>query len=74
MNGKTEPYSDPLIDEVRQRRADLFASLGSNLAKLFEAIQRLQRQHPEKVSRPSTRSQAHTGPAVHSPARNDKSF
>lgn len=58
MKTHGEPYQDPLIDEVRQRRADLYRSLGQDLRKLFEAIQRLQREHPEKVSKPPTRNAA----------------
>ena len=58
MNTPREPYEDPLIDEVRRRRADLYESLGGDLRKLFEAIQRLQREHPEKVSKPQRRSAA----------------
>lgn len=52
MKRATEPYEDPLIDEVRQRRAALYKSLGSDLRRLFEAIQRLQREHPENVRKP----------------------
>lgn len=47
-----EPYEDPLVDEVRQRRSELYASLGGSLENLIEAIRRLQREHPEKVGRP----------------------
>jgi len=54
------PSEDPLIDEVRRRRADLFTSLGGDLRKLFEAIQQLQRSHPEKIGRPQLRDRAHT--------------
>ncbi len=56
MNGQPEPYQDPLIDEVRQRRAALYKSLGGNLCELFRAIQSIQREHPEKVSKPGARS------------------
>ena len=61
MNTPREPYEDPLIDEVRRRRANLYESLGGDLRKLFEAIQRLQREHPEKVSKPQRRSATATG-------------
>ena len=44
-----ESYPDPLIDEVRQRRKDLFARCDYDLRKLFEAIKREQEKHPEKV-------------------------
>ncbi len=49
MSAQPEPYPDPLIDEVRRRRIGLFESLGGSLEKLFEEIQRLQREHPEKI-------------------------
>ena len=44
-----EPYPDPLIDEVRERRRALFADLGNDLRKLFEAVRRRQARHPEKI-------------------------
>ena len=43
-------YADPLIDEVRQRRRELFAACGNDLNKLFELIQRIQARHPEKLT------------------------
>ncbi len=49
MSDKREPMSDPLIDEVRQRRRELFQALGGDLDKLGEAIERIQAEHPEKV-------------------------
>jgi hypothetical protein len=60
MNGPREPYQDSLIDEVRQRRMELYESLGGNLKELFEAIRSVQREHPEKVGKPRARS----GPPV----------
>ena len=53
MTKPPERHSDPLIDEVRQRRKDLYESLGGTLEKLYEAIQQLQRQHPEKLVHPA---------------------
>jgi len=49
MKSSEKPCGDPLIDEVRQRRKDLFASCGHDLSRLLEAIQRVQDEHPEKV-------------------------
>ncbi len=49
MAPENESYPDPLIDEVRQRRRDLLARYDNDLNKLFEAIQRLQAEHPEKM-------------------------
>jgi hypothetical protein len=49
MNMGQPSYSDPLIDEVRQRRRDLFAEHGNDLDRLLEAIGRCQEEHPEKL-------------------------
>lgn len=49
MSENKEPYSDPLIDEVRQRRRDLFEELGCDLKRLGELIQKRQARHPEKL-------------------------
>lgn len=54
MNDTTKS-SDPLIDEVRQRRRDLFADHDNDPQKLFEAIRRLQAKHPDKVIDPPLR-------------------
>ncbi len=51
MNDTTQS-SDPLIDEVRRRRRDLFADYDNDPQKLFEAIRPLQAEHPEKVIDP----------------------
>lgn len=53
--------ADPLIDDVRRRRGELFESLGGSVENLFEAIQRLQRSHPEKVARPTRSHVAQRG-------------
>lgn len=42
---------DPLIDEVRERRRQVFADCDNDLGKLLEAIQRVQAEHPEKIIR-----------------------
>jgi hypothetical protein len=42
-------HPDPLIDEVRQRRRDVYARYGNDLHKVAEAIRALQAQHPEKI-------------------------
>ncbi len=52
MSDTIQPYPDPLIDEVRGRRRDLFADYDNDPEKLFEAIRRLQAEHPEKVIDP----------------------
>jgi hypothetical protein len=49
MNTPGKSYSDPLIDEVRQRRRELLAKYDNDLDKLFEAIRELQAEHPEKI-------------------------
>ncbi len=52
MSNSEKQRHDPLIDEVRQRRAQLSARHGGDLMKLYEAIRALQEEHPEKVARP----------------------
>ncbi len=49
MGDEAEPYCDPLIDDVRRRRRELFAKYGNDLQKLGEAIQRRQAEHPDKI-------------------------
>ena len=49
MTPTGEWYPDPLIDEVRQRRRELYIECGNDLQKLLEAIQHCQAEHPEKV-------------------------
>jgi hypothetical protein len=44
--------TDPLIDEVRQRRRELYASCDNDLNKLAEAIRRVEAEHPEKLRDP----------------------
>ena len=41
--------TDVLIDEVRQRRREVYAAHGHDLKSLYEAIRRLQAEHPEKL-------------------------
>jgi hypothetical protein len=45
----TQSSADPLLDEVRQRRRDLYTRYGNDLNKVAQAIRELQSQHPEKV-------------------------
>ncbi|MBN2491016.1 MAG: hypothetical protein JXQ29_09215 [Planctomycetes bacterium] len=40
---------DPLIDEVRRRRRELFQRHNSDLRELHRAIKALQDKHPDKV-------------------------
>ena len=47
-------FHDPLIDEVRQRRRDLFAACGRHLDKLAQLIRQREADHPEKVIHPRT--------------------
>ena len=49
MSEKKEPFSDPLIDEVRRRRRELFEELGCDLKRLGEVIQQRQAEHPERL-------------------------
>lgn len=43
---------DPLIDEVRERRRELFSQYNYDLMELYRAIRALQDRHPEKVGKP----------------------
>lgn len=52
MTDKRKTYPDPLIDEVRERRRQLWADYGNDLDKVYEAIKRLQAEHPEKLADP----------------------
>ncbi len=45
----TITLADPLIDEVRERRRQLWDECNHDFNKLLELIQRLQAEHPEKV-------------------------
>lgn len=49
---EAETYPDPLIDEVRERRRQLWAKYDNDLEKVYEAIKSLQTQHPEKLVDP----------------------
>jgi hypothetical protein len=46
-NCKTVP--DPLIDEVRGRRAELLARFGGDLRALAREIDTMQAKHPDKM-------------------------
>ena len=48
------PPSDPLINEVRNRRREMMEKYDNDLHKLFEEIQRRQAEHPEKYVDPRT--------------------
>jgi hypothetical protein len=49
MSSERAPIADPLIEEVRERRRQVFADCDHDLDKLREAIEALQREHPEKL-------------------------
>lgn len=52
MTRDPKNVSDPLIDEVRERRRKLWAKYNNDINKVYEAIKRLQEQHPEKLVDP----------------------
>jgi hypothetical protein len=60
MNGQDarSKFSDPLIEDVRQRRLDLLASCGNDLEALAELIRRREAEHPERVADPRARPAA----------------
>ena len=49
MTGHTRSRPDPLIDEVRRRRRELFADCANDLHKLGELIRKRQAEHPHKI-------------------------
>jgi len=49
MTHQEEPYTDPLIDEVRQRRRELLGECDNDLNKLLERIERRQKSRPEMM-------------------------
>lgn len=50
MTTQTPAFLDPLVDEVRQRRRELFADYGNDLRRLFDELERRQREHPEMLT------------------------
>lgn len=50
MTTQAPKGSDPLIDEVRQRRREMMQEHGNDLRKLFDAIQRRQAEHPQSYA------------------------
>jgi hypothetical protein len=54
MNGQDarSKLSDPLIEDVRQRRRDLLASCGNDLEALADLIRRREEEHPDRVADP----------------------
>jgi hypothetical protein len=52
---------DVLIDEVRQRRRDLFAACGDDFDTLIQLIRQREAEHPERVVDP----RATRGPKRH---------
>ena len=52
MHQKEKQHADPLIDEVRERRRQVWEECGQDFDKLLERIRRIQEQHPEKLVDP----------------------
>ena len=51
-NKNDKPYSDPLIDEVREVRRALSATFQNDVDKLCDYLQRIEEQHQERVVKP----------------------
>ncbi|NOS99322.1 MAG: hypothetical protein HOP29_01695 [Phycisphaerales bacterium] len=49
MSQHEQGSCDLLIDEVRQRRRDLFTRMDLDLDRLVEAVRAIEAEHPEKV-------------------------
>jgi len=60
MNAGNKDHPDPLIDEVRERRRQIWEECGQDFEKLLERIQRLQAEHPEKLVDPRKSRKAST--------------
>jgi len=60
MNAGNKDHPDPLIDEVRERRRQIWEECGRDFEKLLERIQRLQAAHPEKLVDPRKSRKAGT--------------
>ena len=50
MTGEMQPYSDPLIDDVRARRRAMLARYGNDLRAFFDAVEQMQATHPERLA------------------------
>lgn len=60
MSSEMNELPDPLIDEVRERRRQLWTEYDNDLNNVYEAIKRLQAQHPEKLVDPRSSRKANT--------------
>ena len=60
MTKETNGYPDPLIDEVRERRRQIWEECDHDFNKLLEMIQRVQAEHPEKLVDPRKSRKANT--------------
>ncbi len=49
MTDERKEFPDPLVDDVRERRRQLWADFDNDWTQVYRAIQRLQAEHPEKV-------------------------
>ena len=54
MSNTRDRRVDVFIDEVRQRRRDLFAACGEDLDVLTRLIRQQEADHPERVADPRT--------------------
>jgi len=62
MIRESQPLPDPLIDEVRQRRQRIWDECDHDARKLYERIQRVQREHPDQlIPRPQKLTRAADG-------------
>jgi hypothetical protein len=49
MNAEKKDHPDPLIDEVRERRRQIWEECDHDFDKLLERIQGLQAEHPGPI-------------------------
>jgi hypothetical protein len=49
MASETKRYPDPLIDEVRERRRQIWDECDHDFDKLFDLLRRFRAEHPENL-------------------------
>jgi hypothetical protein len=60
MATETKPHPDPLIDEVRERRRQIWDECDHDFDKLLDLLRRFRAEHPEKLVDPRKSRKAST--------------
>ena len=53
---------DPMIDEVRAIRRSISEQFGNDVDRLCDHLQKLERQHPERLVEPAAAAEGQTAP------------